>query len=50
MPKESPGRISYWMGWNIVEAYMNKNKNTTIEQLMENTNPQEVLRQSGYKP
>ena len=50
MPKESPGRIAYWMGWNIVEAYMNKNKNTTIEQLMENTNPQEVLRQSGYKP
>ena len=50
MPKESPGRISYWMGWNIVEAYMNNNKNTTIEQLMENTNPQEILRQSRYKP
>ena len=50
MPKESPGRIAYWMGWNIVEAYMNKNKNTTIEQLMENTNSQEILRQSGYKP
>ena len=50
MPKESPGRIAYWMGWNIVEAYMNKNKNTTIEQLMKNTNPQEILRKSEYKP
>ena len=50
MPKESPGRIAYWMGWNIVEAYMNNNKNITVEQLMENTNPQEILRQSGYKP
>ena len=50
MPKESPGRIAYWMGWNIVEAYMNNNKNITVEQLMKNTNPQEILRQSGYKP
>ena len=49
-PKESPGRIAYWMGWNIVEAYMNKNKNITIEQLMKNTSPQEVLQKSGYKP
>tara|TARA_B110000116_G_scaffold272067_2_gene295037 strand:- start:224 stop:1222 length:999 start_codon:yes stop_codon:yes gene_type:complete len=50
MPKESPGRIAYWMGWNIVKTYMNNKKNITIEQLMENTNPQEILQQSRYKP
>ena len=50
MPKESPGRIAYWMGWNIVKTYMDNKKNITIEQLMENTNPQEILQQSRYKP
>ncbi|MBC8265934.1 MAG: hypothetical protein H8E84_03120 [Flavobacteriales bacterium] len=50
MPKESPGRIAYWMGWQIVADYMESNPNLTLEELIQNTQSQEILQQSGYKP
>ncbi|MDG1476007.1 MAG: hypothetical protein P8Q14_02570 [Vicingaceae bacterium] len=49
-PEGSPGRIGHWVGWQIVKAYMKKNPNITIEQLMNNNNAQEILNKSKYKP
>jgi len=49
-PEGSPGRIGHWVGWQIVKAYMKKNPNITIEQLMKNNNAQEILNKSKYKP
>lgn len=50
MPQDSPGRIAYFIGWKIVNDYMENNPNLSLQTLMENTNAQEILQQSGYKP
>ena len=50
MPKDSPGRIAYYIGWEIVNDYMENNPRLTLEALMQNTESQEILQQSGYKP
>ena len=50
MPKDSPGRIAYFVGWKIVNDYMENNPNLSLQALMQNTNSQEILQQSRYKP
>ena len=49
-PEGSPGRIGHWLGWEIVKAYMNKNTTITIKELMQQTDAQEILNKSNYKP
>ena len=49
-PKESPGRTVNWLGWTIIEEYMKRNKNTTLEQLMNDDDYQKILEQSKYHP
>lgn len=49
MPKESPGRLGYWVGYQIVNQYMN-NEGVSLKELMKNTNSQEILLKSKYKP
>ena len=46
---EAPGNIGTWIGWQIINAYM-KETGSTPEMLMKNTNYQEILTQSKYKP
>lgn len=48
--KTSAPRIGRYIGWQIVRAYMAKNKDITFEQLLNNNNSQEILNKSGYKP
>ena len=50
VPQESPPKIAIWAGWQIVRKYMEKNPDVTLAQLMENQNPDDILRLSGYKP
>ncbi|MCB9187106.1 MAG: hypothetical protein H6601_10230 [Flavobacteriales bacterium] len=50
IPKDSPGRLGQWVGWRIVREYMRNNPETTIVQLMENQNSQDILARSKYKP
>ncbi|MBR4135473.1 MAG: hypothetical protein IKU03_03565 [Bacteroidales bacterium] len=47
---ESPGRIGAFLGWQIVKSYMANNKEVTLLDLMQNSNAQEILNQSYYKP
>ena len=47
--KESPGRLGYWVGYKIIDSYMNNN-NVSIQQLMNNTNYQDILLKSKYRP
>ncbi len=47
---ESPGRASVWIGFRIVESYMSKNKGTTLENLMNNTDIQGILEKAKYNP
>ena len=48
--KESPGRAVVWIGYKIVDEYMKHNKNISLPKLMQNSNYQEILRESEYKP
>jgi hypothetical protein len=50
LSKEAPPRIGHWIGWQIVKQYMDKNKEVTLEQLMEETDAQKILTKAKYKP
>ncbi len=47
---ESPGRAAVWMGFRIVESYMIKNPGKKIEELMKDTDVQEILQKAKYSP
>ena len=48
--QDSPGRLGTWIGWQIVESYMNKNKDVSLRQLLEMNDYQKLLEASGYRP
>ena len=48
--KESPARAGVWIGWKIVREYMNTHPEITLEQLMQENDPQKILSLSNYKP
>ncbi len=49
-PQESPGRAIVWLGREIVYAYMDKNPNISIPELMNEDDYQKILTESSYKP
>lgn len=50
MPEESPGEVGNWVGWQIVKAYMNRNPQITLSQLLAEEDLQQILIKSKYKP
>ncbi len=46
----TPGMIARWVGYEIVKAYMQNNPEYTLEQLMQETESEKILKRSGYKP
>jgi len=48
-PEGSPGRVGHWIGWQIVKAYMTKNK-VSLEELVKEKDAQKILSLSKYKP
>ncbi len=49
-PQESPGRAVVWIGYRIVERFMERNENIDLSGLMNINNYQEILNKSRYKP
>jgi hypothetical protein len=47
--RESPGRAAVWLGYQIVAAYM-KNNRASLEELLQNTNYQQILAQAKFRP
>ncbi|MEQ8470212.1 MAG: hypothetical protein RIC35_03465 [Marinoscillum sp.] len=47
--QKCPGRVGAWVGWRIVESFMEKN-DVTIKELISATNNDQLFMQSGYKP
>ena len=47
---ESPGRASIWLGFRIVESYMMKNREISLDSLMKNTDIQGILEKARYSP
>ena len=48
--QDSPGRLGTWVGWQIVQSYMDNNDDVTLETLMKENNYQKILDKSGYRP
>ncbi|GGB82416.1 gliding motility lipoprotein GldB [Flavobacterium suaedae] len=49
LDNESPGRLGRWVGWQIVRAYMENNKDVTLQELLE-TDAKTIFENSKYKP
>jgi hypothetical protein len=49
-PKESPGRTGHFIGWQIIESYMENHAQTTLSALMQNADYQDIFNKSNYKP
>jgi len=47
---ESPGRAAVWLGWQIVQAFADRNPQLSLAQLLSQRDYQEVLRLSKYNP
>jgi len=45
-----PGRIGRWIGWEIANDYMENNSETTLPDLMKNSNSYVIFERSGFKP
>ncbi len=50
MPRESPGRIAYYIGYKIFKKYAEKHKNKTLFELVAETDENKILSESKYKP
>ena len=48
--KQSPSRVGYWLGWQIVRSYMENNKKVSMRDMFKNQDAQEILEKSKYKP
>src|SRR6056297_1061877 len=49
-PRQSPGKAAVWLGWQIVDEYMRRNKDLSLKKLMETEDYRKILRESHYKP
>ncbi len=48
--QDAPARLGTWTGWQICKAYMENNKEVTLQQLMQEPDAQKILEQSYYRP
>ena len=48
--KESPGRAAIWLGFRIVESYMEKNPGIKMDEMINNTDVQGILEKAKYSP
>lgn len=48
--KESPPRLGAYLGYRIVDHYMQRNREVTLQEFMQEYDPQKVLKGSRYKP
>lgn len=49
-PQESPGRAAVWLGYRIVNRFMNRNDTLTLAQLMQIKDYTNILREARYNP
>lgn len=48
--EKCPGRIARWLGWQIVNQYMDRYPDTSLQELMNNNNAQDIFSKSKYRP
>jgi hypothetical protein len=50
MPKDSPGRTVVWVGYKMVQSFMQKHPAVTLQKMLVEKDARKVLNESGYKP
>lgn len=50
MPPEAPGETANFIGMQIIKSYMKRFPDTTIQDLLDMDDAQEVLEKSRYRP
>jgi len=50
MPDKAPGRTANYIGWKIIQAYMQRFPKTSIPELIELKDAQAIMDESRYKP
>jgi hypothetical protein len=50
MPAESPGKAAIWLGWRIVESFLERNPTELSNLFSPRWTPEALLQKSGYKP
>jgi hypothetical protein len=50
MPPEAPGGNANWVGMNIVEQYMERRPDLSLQDLIDEKDSQRILTESKYKP
>lgn len=50
MPPQAPGRVANWMGYKIVESYVDRHPEKTLLDLISFDDAQKILAESRYKP
>ncbi len=48
--EKCPGRIATWVGWQIVEQYMQEKNDAPLPELMQKDNAQLIFSESKYRP
>ena len=48
--QQSPGRLGTWVGWRIVESYLEHHPEVSLADVLEDGDAQKILEQSYYKP
>lgn len=48
--REAPAALGVWIGWRIITSYMDNHPETSLAQLLQLEDPQQILKESGYKP
>jgi gliding motility-associated lipoprotein GldB len=48
--EKCPGRIGQWVGWQIVEKYMETHPEVSLPELMRMSDAQKLFKESRYKP
>ena len=50
LSQESAPRLGEYLGWKIVYNYMDRNRDVSLEELVEMTDYEKIFRESRYKP
>ena len=48
--QDSPGRMGIWFGWQIVQSFMQNNKEVNLQQLMYELPNRSIFERSGFRP
>jgi hypothetical protein len=48
--KESPGKAAIWIGFRMIESYMERNRDISLGEMMKNTDVQDILDNAKYSP